>query len=153
MAENWLAAIRRYLLASAAGHLVWEVAQLPFFSLWHDASAGQIAWSVLHCTAGDLAIASVTLTLALALAGHSDWPGSGKSAIVGIVIPGSIGYTAYSEYINTVVRQSWAYSDMMPTLLGIGLLPLAQWVVVPGLSLAWACWPQAGPSVPNARSR
>ena len=136
---DWLTAVRRYLLASAAGHLAWEAAQLPFYTLWNTASAGQIAWAMLHCTVGDLAIASVTLMLALAAGGRAAWPVKGVSTIAGIVIVGSVGYTAYSEYLNTVTRQSWAYTAMMPTLLGIGLLPLAQWVVVPGLSLAWAC--------------
>jgi hypothetical protein len=137
--QDWLAAIRRYLLASAAGHLAWEVAQLPFYTLWLTGTAGQIAWAVVHCTAGDVAIASVTLALALAMAGTANWPARGVVAVGGIVIALSVAYTAYSEYLNTVVRQAWTYTDMMPTVSGIGLLPLAQWVVVPILALAWGC--------------
>jgi hypothetical protein len=43
-----------------------------------------------------------------------------------------------SEYVNTVIRATWAYSDLMPTMpwLGTGLAPLAQWIVIPGLALA-----------------
>ena len=69
---DWLAAIRRYLVAAVAGHLAWEVAQLPLYTLWHTASPRLIAWAVLHCTAGDLAIAAVALTLALATVGTAD---------------------------------------------------------------------------------
>lgn len=136
---DWLVAIRRYLLASAAGHLAWEFAQLPLYTLWHTATASQIAGAVLHCTAGDLAIASAALMLALAAVGTAAWPGRGFTAVAGTVIVLSVSYTAYGEYLNTVVQQSWAYTDRMPTLLGIGLLPLAQWVAVPTVSLAWAC--------------
>jgi drug/metabolite transporter superfamily protein YnfA len=136
---DWIAAITRYLLASVAGHLAWEVAQLPFYTLWLTDTAGQIAWAVVHCTAGDIAIASGTLTLALAVAGTADWPGRSVAAVGGIVIALSVAYTAYSEHLNTVVRQAWTYTDMMPTVFGIGLLPLAQWVIVPIFALTWGC--------------
>ena len=54
-------------------------------------------------------------------------------AVVGI----GVAYTIGSEYVNTIVRRSWSYSEWMPTLpwLGTGLAPLAQWLVVPALAL------------------
>jgi hypothetical protein len=136
---EWLDAIRRYLLAAAIGHLAWEVAQLPLYTLWHNAPPSLIAQAVLHCTAGDLAIASVALSLALSAVGTADWPAGRFRAVAGVVVALSVAYTAQSEFLNTVVRQNWAYTDAMPTLLGIGLTPLAQWVVVPALALALAC--------------
>lgn len=52
------------------------------------------------------------------------------------------GYTIFSEWMNTTVLRSWTYSSAMPTIdLGgfeIGLSPLAQWVVIPPLALAFA---------------
>jgi hypothetical protein len=144
MELTWLVAVRRYLLASAVGHLAWEVAQLPFYTLWITDTVRQIAWAVVHCTAGDLAIAAATLMLGIAAAGQNDWPRKGVAAVGGSVIALSVGYTAYSEYLNTVVRLAWTYTDMMPTVSGIGLLPLAQWVVVPILSLGWGCRRKAG---------
>ena len=46
-----------------------------------------------------------------------------------------LAYMLFSEWLNVVVRASWAYSERMPaiTLFGltIGLSPLLQWVVVP----------------------
>ncbi|MBA4742763.1 MAG: hypothetical protein H2060_08665 [Azoarcus sp.] len=36
-----------------------------------------------------------------------------------------------SEWRNVHVLGSWAYSPSMPTILDIGLAPLAQWAVVP----------------------
>jgi hypothetical protein len=49
-------------------------------------------------------------------------------------------YTGYSEYLNTEVRRSWTYSDLMPRLpgLGIGLSPILQWLLVPAVALIWA---------------
>ena len=45
----------------------------------------------------------------------------------------------YSEWLNINVRGSWAYSDLMPVVpvIGTGLAPLLQWVIVPTLAL-WA---------------
>jgi len=47
-------------------------------------------------------------------------------------------YTALSEQINVGLRQSWAYSHLMPVLPGtsIGVLPLLQWLMLPAVA-AW----------------
>ncbi len=47
-------------------------------------------------------------------------------------------YTAFSEWLNLVVRQSWAYSPLMPVIGGIGLTPLLQWLVIPPLAFRFA---------------
>jgi hypothetical protein len=49
-----------------------------------------------------------------------------------------VGYTTGSEYVNVFGRESWAYSRCMPTVAGIGLVPLLQWVVVPSVSVQLA---------------
>lgn len=47
-----------------------------------------------------------------------------------------IGYTVYSEWVNTAVRKTWQYSNLMPTLpvLGTGLSPFIQWLIVPSIA-------------------
>ena len=47
-------------------------------------------------------------------------------------------YTVFSEWLNVEIRRSWSYAASMPVLplLGTGLTPLLQWVIVPALSLA-----------------
>jgi hypothetical protein len=137
---NWLAVIRRYLLASAAGHLAWETAQLPLYTLWRTGSARDIAQALLHCALGDLSIAIVVLVIALATAGAAAWPEQLWGVVMLTVLIMGTGYTVYSEYMNTVVWQRWSYAASMPTLpwLGTGLSPLAQWMVVSGVALAWA---------------
>lgn len=69
----WLLALRIYVLASLIGHLVWEIAQLPLYTIWWSGTAEEIVIAVLHCTAGDLAIASLMLVAALIVCG-SGWP-------------------------------------------------------------------------------
>ena len=57
-----------------------------------------------------------------------------------------MGYTVFSEYQNTVVRRSWAYTEWMPVLpwIGTGLAPLLQWLMLPPLALTWAGRPLRG---------
>jgi hypothetical protein len=130
---DWPQAIRRYLMASLIGHLVWEVAQLPLYTIWQTGTRAEIAFAILHCTVGDVMIAGLSLLVAVALWGSADWPHEGARPIWFILVVLGIGYTIYSEWLNVSVRRSWAYSDWMPTLpfLGTGLGPLLQWLVVP----------------------
>jgi hypothetical protein len=137
---SWLAAIRRYLVAVLLGNLLWEMAQLPLYTLWRSGTPATITAAVLHCTAGDILIAIITLMTALVVCGSSDWPRAGFARVALAAITLGVGYTIYSEYVNTVVRQSWAYADAMPQLpwIGTGLTPFMQWIVVPLIAMAWA---------------
>lgn len=137
---NWLAAIRRYLVAVLLGNLLWETAQLPLYSIWRAGTPATITAAVLHCTAGDVLIAAVTLVAALVVCGSSNWPCAGFLRVALTAVALGVGYTIYSEYMNTVVRQSWAYAEIMPRLpwIGTGIAPLLQWIIVPvaGLRVA-----------------
>src|SRR3546814_16537515 len=55
---DWLTALRRYLVAITVGNLVWEFAHLPLYTIWYEGTPGEILFAVLHCTGGDLLIAS-----------------------------------------------------------------------------------------------
>lgn len=123
--------ILRYLILSGIFHLAWEVLQLPLYSLWRDSTDVQIAFAVGHCTVGDLLIALVSLAAALLLTGAAQWPQLRYVPVAVATVLLGVSYTAFSEWRNTVVTQSWAYSALMPQLWGIGFSPLAQWVVIP----------------------
>src|SRR5262249_40896621 len=137
---GWIRTMRRYLVAVAGGNLVWETAQLPLYTIWRSNTARELALAVLHCTTGDVVIAAVALTVGLVTVGNAQWPDERALAVAFVVVAIGIGYTIGSEYVNTVLRQSWAYTEEMPTLpwIGTGLAPLAQWIIVPSLALASA---------------
>lgn len=132
----WPTILRRYLLASAVLHLAWEIAQLPLYTIWSDELTTK-AFAVIHCTIGDLMITGLSLMAALALAAKPGWPISGSRNVWLVVLASGVGYTVYSEWLNVNVRGSWAYAPGMPTLplLGTGLAPLLQWIVLPTLTL------------------
>lgn len=138
--DDWLATVRAYLALSAGLHLAWEVIQLPFYTLWQTGARGDIAFAVVHCTVGDLMIATLTLVIALVAFGRNGWPVTGFTSVVAATLMLGVGYTVYSELINTVVRKSWGYSDIMPTppWLGTGVTPLLQWLIVPSIAFILA---------------
>ncbi len=135
----WLPAMRRYLAVIAVGNLVWETAQMPLYTLWRTGSMQEIAFAVVHCTGGDVLIAAVSLFGSLLLFGGADWPRSRFLPVAAATVALGLGYTIYSERLNTA-SNAWAYSGLMLVLpgLGTGLAPLAQWLVVPLLAFAAA---------------
>ena len=140
---DWLGTLRTYLGTSAALHLVWEIVQLPLYTIWRSETAREIATAVVHCTAGDLMIAALSLVTSLLLFGNRSWPAERFLIVQMSMLIVGVGYTIYSEWLNTVVRKSWTYTPLMPTLpwIGVGLSPLAQWLIVPSIAmLAAAGW-------------
>lgn len=136
--RNWLRTLRIYLSISAILHLGWETLQLPLYAIWSTGTLGGIAFAILHCTAGDLMIASLSLLVGLVAVGSLSWPAERFIPVMATTIVIGIGYTVYSEWLNIVVRKTWEYSELMPTLpvLGTGLSPLMQWVIVPTVGFA-----------------
>jgi len=136
---NWLSVIRRYIVYSGAGHLIWEIAHIPLYTIWVDGSWSEIAFAIVHCTGGDLLIAMSTLLLSLFLVGGPAWPAARAGRVLVLAVALSVSYTIFSEYLNIVIRAAWAYRDIMPVVpfLDAGLTPLLQWIVVPSLAY-WA---------------
>jgi hypothetical protein len=140
LAGNWLSALRRYIAVIFLGNLVWEFAQLPLYTISYQGSLREIVFAAVHCTGGDVLIASTSLLAALVLAGSWRWPHARFYAVSVITVVGGLAYTIFSEWLNTEIRGSWAYSKWMPTLplIGAGLSPFLQWLVVPTVGLWWA---------------
>ena len=133
---DWLWALRRYFLASTLGNLIWEFAQLPLYTVWQRGSAREIVFAAVHCSGGDVLIAGVCLISALMIIGNRQWPHARFRVVASATILSGLAYTVFSEWLNTEVRGSWAYTEWMPTLplIGAGLSPFAQWIVVPSVA-------------------
>lgn len=130
--------MRRYLIAVSLLNLVWEVLQLPLYSLWHETGPATIIFSVLHCTLGDVVIASLALFGSVLILGNSSWPSERYTRVGVAAVLIGVAYTGFSEWLNVFVRKSWAYSGAMPLIpvVGIGISPLLQWVMIPSAVLA-----------------
>jgi len=127
-----------YLLFAAAGHLSWEAAQLPLYTIWWTGTRREILFAVIHCTGGDLLITASALALAAFAARTGHWPFFGRRMALTAILLG-LGYTVLSKWLNTQFRQSWSYTEAMPVLppFGTGLTPFLQWLIVPGIALLY----------------
>ena len=126
----------------AAGNLAWETAQLPLYTIWRTGTWLENGFAVVHRTGGDLLIGTAALLLALVLSGTPAWPAQGFATTTALTIGFGVAYTAFSEWLNIVRRAAWAYSDLMPVVtisgFGLGLAPMAQWLIVPLAALLLA---------------
>ena len=91
-----------------------------------------------NCTAGDLLITVFALALAALAARIGRWQFFGNRMALTAILLG-LGYTVFSEWLNTQVRQSWSYTEAMPLLppFGTGLTPFLQWLIVPAIAFGY----------------
>ncbi len=129
---RWHSAIRSYVLKIAGLNLLWEIVQLPLYTIWKTGSTQDIIVAIIHCTAGDVVIAITALILALMLLGTSNWPKQRRVSVSVFAVIFGLIYTIYSERIN-ITSGAWAYTDLMPIIpwLDVGLSPIVQWIVIP----------------------
>ncbi len=131
MAHAFIYSIIGWVLISAPLHLAWEALHVRLYTLWHEAGTATVVYSVLHCTAGDVFIAAAAFAIAAAVTRNRDWPWCAWRLGVPVLLASGLAYTAASEWINVYRLQRWAYAPDMPVIAGIGVTPLAQWLVVP----------------------
>ena len=136
--QNTRHAIAIFLSVVAIAHLLWETLQLPLYTIWLESHPQDIAFAVVHCTVGDFMIAGLSLLAALVVLGARTWPTERFVPVIALTILIGAAYTVFSEWLNTSMRKSWTYSELMPIVpwIGMGLSPLLQWLVVPALGFA-----------------
>ena len=117
-------------------HFVWEMLQVPLY----EQMSGARHWAaVLRCTrasAGDAVIVWTAYALAAGSARDRWWLGvRHRGRPLTVYLAAGLLITVGLEWFNVYVRRQWGYSPEMPVILGIGLTPLLQWLLVPLLAL------------------
>lgn len=115
----------------------WEFLQVPFFSEMPNMAHWD---AVLFCTRaalGDVLIALSAYWVVAGLRRRRGWLGQTDFHAILVFIAVGIVITIVLEWHATVLQQRWAYGELMPTLplLGTGLAPLLQWVILPPMIL------------------
>ena len=120
---------------AATGHLFWETAQLPLYTIWWSGTLRENIVAVVHCTAGDVLVTTVTVVIAALAARLLSWRPFGTAMVLTTITLGG-AYTILSEWLNVELWRSWSYSSIMPLLpwFGTGLSPILQWLIVPALA-------------------
>ena len=117
--------------------LLWEVAQFPLYSVWHEGDWSYILYGLAHCTLGDLLILLVTYWVVALLNRSRYWYRSNILVNGFLFIFLGLGYTIYSEIVNVGIKGTWDYTELMPIIpvIEIGGMPFMQWVLVPPVLL------------------
>lgn len=112
--------------------LIWEILQSPFYTDTFTESWRQVVYNRIHCAIGDLMILLGAFWFAALIWGRA-WIAKKEALPVVVLVAVAVTYTIVSEYRNVRLAQNWAYSEWMPTIGGIGLIPVVQWIVIPSL--------------------
>ncbi|MCM2307185.1 MAG: hypothetical protein NDI91_06935 [Sulfuritalea sp.] len=115
-------------------NLPWEIWQIPLFK----GVASLAHWDgVIMCTraaAGDAVIALLAFWLVATVATRG-WIRRPTAVTLGTFVAVGVAATVVLEYWATQVGGRWQYAEAMPRLplLGTGLAPLVQWLLLPPL--------------------
>ena len=116
-------------------NFVWEFWQVPFFAGMSSASHWSATRICSLASAGDAIIALTSFWLAAAVAQRRAWVLQPSAKQVAIFTTLGVVITVVGEWLGTEMLGWWSYAERMPTLplLGTGLLPLLQWMILPPL--------------------
>jgi hypothetical protein len=116
-------------------NFVWEFWQVPFFEGMSSAQHWSTTKFCSLASIGDAAIASVSFWTVAVVAHSRAWVLQPSAVHVAIFTMVGVVITVVAEWVAADMLGWWAYADRMPTvpLLGTGLLPLLQWMILPPL--------------------
>ena len=117
-------------------HYPWELLQVPLFAGLGEAPHWEAVKFCSGAALGDAALTVVAYWLAAMVAGRR-WIFELPGRAVAVYLAAGLIATIGLEWVNAEVLGRWEYTGAMPTLplLGTGLSPLAQWLVLPLLVL------------------
>ncbi|MDT8282911.1 MAG: hypothetical protein RQ982_08880, partial [Gammaproteobacteria bacterium] len=118
--------------------LLWEIAQFPLYTLWHEGDWSYIFYGLAHCTLGDLLILISTFWIVSILNNSRYWIFSPSLLNIALFTVFGLGYTIYSEIVNTRIKGTWGYTELMPIVpvIEVGGMPFMQWLLIPPI-LIW----------------
>ena len=119
-------------------NLVWEIWQMPFFRGMADQPYWMGVKACTLATLGDSGIALAAFWMTAVFARTRGWMLEPRKLDIAIFVGVGVIATVLLETLATNVLDRWAYGDNMPRLpvLGTGLLPFVQWMVIP-LLVIW----------------
>lgn len=125
------------LILSFLGHFSWELLQAPLYSSFEGTSHVAGILMCLRATLGDLVIAFGAFRTSALIGGGRCWVDCPTGRTIVVFIAFGLLATVALEHLSTEVLDRWTYGPGMPRLplLGTGLSPFVQWIVVPSLVL------------------
>jgi hypothetical protein len=118
-------------------HFVWEMWQVPFFADMPSTAHWSGVAICSRATLGDAAMAVVAFCGAALYRRSRSWFLAPRGWELLIYLGIGLTITVVFEWLATGPLARWSYGPEMPRLpiLGTGLLPILQWIVVPPVVL------------------
>lgn len=132
--------IRRALalvLSAYALHFAWEMAHAKWFATMSELPFWTATAWCARAALWDVAISAAAYLAAALAARNARWLRRPSSLPIAVYLPLGLVVTVAIER-SALATGRWRYTPDMPTIAGIGLSPLLQWIVVPLLILAAA---------------
>lgn len=120
-------------------NLFWEIVQMPLFTSYQEATFLGINTACIQASLGDAVMIVVSFWILAILFKSREWIYQLNTFRIGLfLIPGLV-FTIIAEHLAIGPLGRWEYGNLMPVLpfLGTGVVPIAQWVLIPVLVL-WA---------------
>ncbi len=116
-------------------NFLWEMLQVPWFMGMANSSHGSVVWLCIQATGGDVLILLASFWFSSIVFGHRRWLLEGKRKPAITLLVAALLVTIVMEWLATGPLERWTYADSMPVipLLGVGLAPLLQWIILPPL--------------------
>lgn len=138
---------------SFGAHFVWEFLHAPLYRGLAEGTHLDGIKCCLLATLGDVAIALAAYGVVAVMTRDRLWLASSRGsrgAALAYVMLG-LAITVVIELLSVAVWRRWAYTDAQPTIGGVGLSPLLQWLAVPPLVL-WLARRHLGLAAPATRA-
>ena len=129
--EVWLA-LQGFLVA-----FFWEMFQMPYFAMDH-LSAWEVTKSCGIASIGDSGIMVFAYWIASRIVGDRLWLQQAAFLPVCTYLTTGLIITIAFEHLALRSDWGWQYSDLMPTIFGIGIVPIVMWIAVPLIALKFA---------------
>ena len=88
-----------------------------------------------QATVGDVIMTLLAYAVAARVTRRRLWLAALRPVGLAAFLGAGLAMTLGLEWWNVSVKHSWAYSADMPSVAGIGLSPIVQWIVLPPLIL------------------
>ena len=118
-------------------NFVWEMWQISFYVAMPSGPHSVGVAACTQATFGDAAIALVAFWSVAAFARSRRWILQPSPSQIGSFVMVGVVITIVFEALATSLLERWSYSPSMPTLpiLGTGIFPLLQWILLPPLTI------------------
>ncbi len=122
-----------FVMLSFLVHFVWEFLQVPFYASLDESGHWVGILICTRATVGDVGIALVAFWGAAAYARSRQWVFDPRWRELMVFLGIGLLVTVVLEYHAVEVADRWAYAPQMPRLplLGTGIAPLMQWLLLP----------------------